>query len=226
MSNREFINSFFTRSFEAEYNERLMYRDYVLPSKEILDYLSQVIEIPLSEYIDAITTKFPVSHFSTKDIPQFSSFDDATDKICSVLAEKGDEGFKYSEIGSFLRNNDKKRSLQADVKYGENHCKTAADFGLIQIRIGNICYLSCFGIVFNILTELEKKEYFSRFVLRNNFINWLINRADERKVLLDEEMSILSPSTIKRRKPNVNYYLDLLKEHNSRCINKLLSNIQ
>lgn len=226
MNNKEILESFFTASFEAGYNQRLMYRDYKLPSEEIFDYLHRVMNIPLYEFLDAVMTKYPTSHFSTKDIPQFSSFTDATNRICSILKAKGDDGYKYAEIGMFLRGTDAERNLGANLKYGENHCKTAADFGLIQIRVGKVCYLSCFGIIFNELSESEKQNYLSRFVLRNNFIKWLINKAALRKVSLEEEMSILSPSTIKRRKPNVKYYLDILKGQNDSQIDSFLSNIR
>lgn len=226
MSHEEIFASFFSGSFEAEYNQRLMYRDYKLPSEEIFDYLHKVMDIPLYEFMDAIITKYSTSHFSTKDIPQFSSFNDATNRICNILKDKGDDGYKYEEIGAFLRIADVERNSGANLKYGENHCKIAADFGLVQIRVGKVCYLSCFGMIYNDLSESEKHDYLSRFVLRNNFINWLINKAAAHEVNLEEEMSILSPSTIKRRKPNVKYYLDLLKGQNDSQIDSLLSNIQ
>ncbi len=226
MSHENIIASFFLGYFEAEYNQRLMYRDYKLPSEEIIDYLHKVVNIPLYEFIDAIVTKYPTSHFSTKDIPQFSSFNDATNRICNILKDKGDDGYKYAEIGAFLRVSDVERNLGANLKYGENHCKTAADFGLVQIRVGKVCYLSCFGMIYNELSEFEKQAYLSRFVLRNNFINWLINKAVVCKVNLEEQMNILSPSTIKRRKPNVKFYLDLLKGKNDSRIDYILSNIQ
>ena len=225
MSKEEIINLFFTGSFEAEYNEQLMYRDYDLPSEEILDFIRQAIGISLLDFIDAIVTKYSTGYFSTKDIPQFSSFHDATDRICSVLKESGDEGYKFSEMGALLRPKNMVRDFRADLKYGENHCKTAADFGLLQIRVGKVCYLSCFGVIYNELSESEKQAYLSRFVLRNNFINWLINKAVVRKVNLDEEMNILSISTIKRRKPNVKYYLSLLQNINDKQINEIISNI-
>ena len=225
MSSEEIIASFFTGSFESEYNQRLMYRDYKLPSVEIFDYIHKVMNIPLYEFLDAVMTKYSTSHFSTKDIPQFSSFNDATNRICDVLMDHGDEGFKFEEIGMFLQSNDVEKKTGAYLKYGENHCKTAADFGLIQIHVGKVCYLSCFGVIFNELSESEKQNYLSRFVLRNNFIKWLINKAYTHKVNLEEEMNILSPSTIKRRKPNVNRYLNLLKNSSDMRIDNILSNI-
>lgn len=225
MNNKEILESFFTASFEAGYNQRLMCRDYKLPSEEIFDYLHKVMNIPLYEFLDAVMTKYSTSHFSTKDIPQFSSFNDATNKICNILKDKGDDGYKYAEIGVFLRGSDVERKKGAYLKYGENHCKTAADFGLVQIRLGKVCYLSCFGMMYNELSESEKQNYLSRFVLRNNFINWLVNKAALRKVNLEEEMNILSPSTIKRRKPNVSRYLNLLKNSSDMRIDNILSNI-
>jgi len=225
-SQKDILNSFFLGSFETEYNERLMLRNYTLPSEEILEYIGMLREIPLFDFIDLAVSKYPVSHFSTKDIPQFSSLNDGTDRICEILNTNGDNGYKFAEIGVFFRPENMVRDVRADVKYGENHCKTAADFGLVQIRIGNVCYLTCFGKIFNSLTELEKRDYLSRFVIRNRFINWLLSRAVSRPVLLEEEMSILKMSTIKRRKPNVKQYLGLLNNQQDSRIENILNNIQ
>ncbi len=225
-SKEDILNSFFLGTFEAEYNEHLMFRNYILPSEEILEYIGILREIPLFDFIETAVSKYPVSHFSTKDIPQFSSLYDGTDRICEVLNVNGDNGYKFAEVGVFLRPEKTERDYRADLKYGENHCKTAADFGLVQIRASNACYLTCFGKVFNNLNELEKRDYLSRFVIRNRFINWLLCRASNRPVLLEEEMSILKMSTIKRRKPNVKQYLDLLSNQHDPRIRKILSNIQ
>lgn len=225
-SKKDILDSFFLGSFETEYNEHLMFRNYILPSEKILEYIGMLREIPLFDFIDTAVSKYPVSHFSTKDIPQFSSLYDGTDRICKILNENGDNGYKFAEIGVFFRPEKMERDYRADLKYGENHCKTAADFGLVQIRVSNACYLTCFGKVFNNLNELEKRDYLSRFVIRNRFINWLLCRASYRPVLLDEEMSILKMSTIKRRKPNVKQYLGLLSNQQDHRIEKVLSNIQ
>lgn len=225
-SKEDILNSFFSGSFEAEYNEQLMLRNYTLPSEEILEYIGMLREIPLFDFIDVAVSKYPASHFSTKDIPQFSSLKDGTERICEILNANGDDGYKFAEMGVFFRPENMERDVRADVKYGENHCKTAADFGLVQIRIGNVCYLTCFGKIYNSLTEIEKRDYLARFVIRNRFVNWLLCRAVSRPVLLEEEMSILKTSTIKRRKPNVKQYLALLKQQNDPIVDKILCNIQ
>ena len=224
MSKEELLKSFFSGSFETEYNEALMFRNYTLPSEEILEYIGNLREIPLFDFVNAAITNYPASHFSTKDIPQFSSLEAGTDKICEILNLNGDNGYKFAEIGVFLRSGE--RDARADLKYGENHSKTAADFGLVQIRVSKACYLTCFGKVYNSLSDEEKKDYLSRFVIRNKFINWLLCRASCRPVLLEEEMSILKLSTIKRRKPNVKQYLNLLGDSQDSRINKILENIQ
>ena len=223
-SKEELLNSFFSGSFETEYNEDLMYRNYTLPSEEILEYIGNLRKIPLFDFVNAAVTNYPVSHFSTKDIPQFSSLEDGTDRICEILNKNGDNGYRFAEIGVFLRSGE--RDYRADLKYGENHSKTAADFGLVQIRVSNACYLTCFGKVFNCLTDKEKNDYLSRFVIRNKFINWLLCRASCRTVVLEEEMSILRLSTIKRRKPNVKRYLSLFDDSHDSRIEKILANIQ
>ena len=225
-SKEDILNSFFTGSFEEEYNEQLMYRNYILPSEEIIDYIGMLREIPLFDFIDMAVSKYPVSHYSTKDIPQFSSLHDGTDRICEILNANGDNGYKYAEIGVLFRSENTERDYRADLKYGENHCKTAADFGLVQIRVSNTCYLTCFGKVYNNLNELEKRDYLSRFVIRNRFINWLLCRACHRPVLLEEEMSILKMTTLKRRKPNVKQYLGLLNNQQDPRIAMILSNIK
>lgn len=224
MSKEELLNSFFSGSFETEYNEALMFRNYTLPSEEILEYIGNLREIPLFDFVDAAITNYPTTQFSTKDIPQFSSLEAGTDRICEILNKNGDNGYKFAEIGVFLQSGE--RDSRANLKYGENHCKTAADFGLVQIRVSKACYLTCFGKVYNSLSDEEKKDYLSRFVIRNRFINWLLCRASHRSVMLEEEMNILKLSTIKRRKPNVKQYLGLLEVSQDSRINKILYNIR
>lgn len=224
MTKDELIQTFFTRSFEEDYNEQLMFRNYAFPQEEIIDYVKKIIDIPVIDFVHAINDSYTASYFSTKDIPQFSSFIDATSGICKILIEKGDNGYKYLDIGIMFRNNGEERDKRADLKYGENHSKTAADLGLLQIRMNQVCYLSCFGRIFNYLSDDEKKEYLARFVLRNKFVNWVIFRAGFRIVSLEEEMGILSPSTIKRRLPNVKQYFNLLRGNVE--TERILNNIQ
>jgi len=60
------------------------------------------------------------------------------------------------------------------------------------------------------LSTDEQEEYLARAILRNNFINCILSRAVSHEILLTDEMSILSLSTINRRLSNVKGYLRIL----------------
>lgn len=211
MSQDDLIKAFFQRTIEDEYNENLFRRSYVLPQEKVLEYVRNLLEIPVDIFFLYMLKHNRSYSFRVKDIPQYSSIEDATTRLCSRLKEVNDPGLSYVETGVLLRHGDYIRKQGADQKYGENHSKTAADFGLAQISpYSHKIFLSAIGYVFNSLSAIEQEEYLARAILRNSFINCILSRAVSNKILLTNEMSILSQSTINRRLPNVKGYLRIL----------------
>lgn len=226
MSTYELLYQFFERSVEEDYNEKLFQRSYVLPQDEVLEYVRSLLEIPMDDFFAYIQEYRRSYSFKVSEIPQYSSIEDATIRICQVLKEANDPGFSYVEMGVLLRRNGVVRKQGADQKYGENHSKTAADFGLVQISpLSHKIFLTSIGYIFGELSIDEQHAYLSRAILRNNFINCILTRAASQEIVLYNEMSILSPSTINRRLSNVKGYLKLVAE---KCdmITAVLNNIK
>jgi hypothetical protein len=211
MSNHELLYQFFERSIEEDYNEKLFQRRYILPQDEVLAYIRNLLEIPMDAFFIFMREHHRSYSFKISEIPQYSSIEDATIRMCQVLKAANDLGFSYVEMGVLLRHNGEERKQGADQKYGENHSKTAADFGLVQISpLSHKIFLTSIGYVFDLLSQEEQQAYLSRALLRNGFINCILSRAAIKPIVLYNEMSILSPSTINRRLPNVKGYLKIL----------------
>lgn len=211
MTNHKLLYQFFERSIEEDYNEKLFQRSYVLPQDEVLAYIRSLLEIPMDEFFTYVREHHRSYSFKVSEIPQYSSIENATVRMCQVLKEANDPGFSYVEMGVLLRHNGEIRKQGADQKYGENHSKTAADFGLVQISpLSHKIFLTSIGYIFGSLSSDEQQAYLSRAILRNNFINCILSRAALQEIVLCDEMSILSQSTINRRLPNVKGYLKLL----------------
>ena len=211
MSQDDLLKAFFQRTIEEVYNEKLFRRSYVLPQEEVLEYVSNLLEIPIDVFFSYMLQHNRSYSFRVKEIPQFSSIEDATTRLCCVLKDKNDPGLSYVELGVLLRHEGSVRTEGADQKYGENHSKTAADFGLVQISpYSHKIFLTAIGYIFSSLSTDEQEEYLARAILRNNFINCILSRAVSHEILLTDEMSILSLSTINRRLSNVKGYLRIL----------------
>lgn len=211
MSNYKLLYQFFERTIEVEYNEKLFQKSYILPHNEVLSYVRSLLAIPMDDFFAYVKEHHRSYSFKKCDIPQFSSITDATIRICQVLSDVSDPGLSYVEVGMLLQKDDKERKQGANQKYGENHSKTASDFGLVQISpISHRIFLTAIGYVFNQLSQEERKAYLARSILRNSFMNCILSRAVTQKIVLPDEMSILSPSTISRRLPNVKTYLMIL----------------
>ncbi len=211
MSQDDLLRIFFQRTIEEDYNEKLFKRSYILPQDEVLEYVRNLLEIPIDDFFAYMHQYNRSYSFSVREIPQYSSLEDATIRLCYGLKEANDPGLSFVEVGELLRHGDGIRKQGANQKYGENHSKTAADFGLVQISpISHKIFLSAIGYVFDSLSTNEQEEYLARAVLRNSFINCILARATHQQIVLYDEMSILSQSTIYRRMPNVKGYLRLL----------------
>ncbi len=211
MSQDELLRIFFQRTIEEDYNEKLFKRSYVLPQNEVLEFAYNLMAIPLDDFFVYMLQHNRSYSFSVREIPQYSSIEEATIRLCLALKEENDPGLSFVEVGELLRHGDEVRKQGADQKYGENHSKTAADFGLVQISpISHKVFLSAIGYVFDSLSTNEQQEYLARAILRNNFINCILSRAANQPIVLFDEMSILSPSTINRRLSNVKGYLKFL----------------
>ena len=204
------FSQFFSRSFESSLNEKLFLRNYVLDTESVHSYIEELLSIPEEAFIECIIHSGAPSFISFQDVVQYSSFENATSKICQILLNTDNNGLSYIETGRLLLDDGKQRKNPALRKYGENHAKTAFELGLVQCLYNNN-YLTCLGYVYNQLGKDAGLELTRRTILRNNFIRKILFKASRGFVSLHNEMSFLAESTVKRRLPNIKQLLGMVK---------------
>ena len=217
------LRDFFEKKTEININEKLFFRNYLMDSSFMAEYINQLCTIPISSFIDYIISNCSVDYMTFPDVVQFSSLEDATTGICIVLSEFSD-GLHNIDVGRKLLNDGKERKDGALRKYGENHAKTAIELGLVQESSG-CYYLSCLGECFNSLTSEQQHHLLSRTILRNRFFQKLLIKAQKGQVSIKSEMSFLAESTQKRRLPNVKAFFNILRNEGE-LIKPYIKNIE
>lgn len=226
MENNDLLKIFFDKKFEKKINEKMLSFSYEFETNVVLEYINSIIEVNLESFVKYILKNIKSISLSSNDIIQFSNFEVCTSKICSVIKKAGDTGFTVLEIGKMLQDDGINRLKGADVKYGENHSKTACQLGLLY-KLSNKFFLTCLGYLLNDLDDAKKAKLLNRLVLRNSFIQQLICNAKlNKKVYYAEEAAtVLKQTTIKRRRSNVRILFNILKNNSEVNLDKYLSNI-
>ena len=163
------------------------------------DIFSCLLNIECEEIIRLIQNKgirFDISH---GDVPQFSSLEDCVYKVPLIVKDCGINELSFTQLGFMLRT--KPRKDGADMKYGENQSKTAAQMGLCSIKKARI-FPSNLGVAFCNLNKEVQKKLLPKLVL---FIPYILNlfaiSAKYEDVIAS--VSFLSQSTQKRRLTNI-----------------------
>lgn len=203
----ETLVDFFEYKTENRINKALLYcKD---DNKESEDYVKSLIEIPMECYVEYVNSVAQKKSITSKDVIQFSNFDDATIRICSRLKEIDNPGLKVIDVGRLLLDDGKDRKDGAYVKYGENHAKTATTLGLV-FEFYNTYYLSCIGGVYIDLHENDQKRLLDRLIVRSTLISRMMQASQNGRVNMREFLYMLSDSTYTRRKSNMRKVVDYL----------------
>lgn len=212
MDYADILNVFFSRKREAELNELMMSNGCKEAEKDIKDYVNEICAIPIDSMIDYICCSCPDYMITSKDVYQFSNFEDATRGVCSVLLKRDNKGLRYKEIGEELQSDGKERTDFAKAKYGENHFKMAEDLGL-GFRMGRYdCYLSAIGYLFVEMDEEYQRHLITRLILRSKLIIRLYREAKKGEVQLETLLYDLAESTYTRRKSNIRTVIEELQK--------------
>lgn len=173
------------------------------PSEGIMDLcddlLSCLHHVECWEIIHIIKNIGIVFDISHGDVPQFSSLDDCAYKVPFLVKDCGLDDLTYTQLGFMLRT--KPRKEGADMKYGENHAKTAAQMGLCSIKNARI-YPSYLGVAYCNLDKEIQIKLLPKLIL---FIPYIYNQYASKSSCEDIKASIsfLSLSTQKRRLTNI-----------------------
>lgn len=149
------------------------------------------------DVLDILLHDFHSWQIQCSDIPQYSNFDVAILRVPQILAVKED-GVDFVQMGFMLDSAMKK--TEANMKYGENHAKTASLLALSSI-VNSKVYPSLLAKEWNVLSDKQKKVVLPKLCLYCKlFQNYYALGANEE--ILIKLMSCLSESTLKRRKSN------------------------
>lgn len=139
---------------------------------------------------------FEISH---GDVPQFSNLEDCVFRVPLIVKDCGIDELSYTQLGFMLRT--KPRKEGADMKYGENQSKTAAQMGLCSINHSRILP-SYLGVAYCNLDKELQMRLLPKLIL---FIPYIFNQYATNAKYEDiiASVSFLSQSTQKRRLTNI-----------------------
>lgn len=161
--------------------------------------LSCLLNVDCEEIIRVIKNIELIFEISHGDVPQFSSLEDCFYKVPYLVKDCGIEDLTFTQLGYMLRTKPRKES--ADMKYGENQSKTAAQMGLCSIKKARI-YPSYLGVSFCKLDKDSQIRLLPKLIL---FIPYIFNQyvINAKYEDIIDSVSFLSQSTQKRRLTNI-----------------------
>lgn len=209
-------NDFWNNIIGNAINERVLLKAFYTHADETLlemEERSAVLLKTLQKYgcediLKIISDGFVPNKIDKKDISQFSDFKDVYYTVPFILKNCGITDVDYSKMGYMMRN--EKRNNVADKKYGENHMKTSAQLGLCRFYRCR-ANANALGNLFVKLCDTERKNILPKLCLYIPYIqNYFMAGATDD--VRDKILSILSPTTQNRRRPNVNMIIQTIKE--------------
>lgn len=169
--------------------------------------LSLLANTSLDSILSRLQRGFVPFEIASKNIPQFSKLDECFKKVPFLLVNCGIAGVTFKNLGYMLRQD--RRSSVADQKYGENHGKLAAELGFCCLDGKKHLFPTILGYCFSKLDEEVQEKLIAPIVLYIPLIQncFLSGNIEEQ---LEVSLSILSPSTQKRRLPNVRKLIEII----------------
>lgn len=202
------IQTYFTKQIDLEC---LRYKnsECTILSEEAAKKLCEIIlGYSVDDIIKQISNSDNLEPVKKDNIPQYSSLTNAVFKVPKILGDLSDEILDYQTLGGYLKKDDENCKINTSVakkKYGENHSKTAALMDLALVTKTNSranVTISEFGKYYIKLDEETKNQLAIRLLLRIPIIQrYFLN--GQKKEMLEEDLKILSKSTLNRRRSNV-----------------------
>lgn len=204
------LKSFFKFEYEEKTKDAILAGNFAAIEAPTDAHLNELINIPLSCFVDYIVQNCKREPIMAADVFQFSDIQDATTNICRAICSQGNTGLCFQDIGQILLNDSTARSQTAFNKYGENHIKTAEALGLAFRTGKRQFYLSSTGLCFCKLSNDLRNKLLTRLVLRNKLIAQLVLAAANGPFDLEAFLYDLSKSTYLRRRTNIKYIISML----------------
>ena len=207
------IESFDKDLILAFYNDEISLNKEDFPSED--DYLKimhQLIALLSSktpaEIIDILKPFYIHKEVKAPDIPQYSDLSSALYLTPEILQSLNYGDLSYEDMGKQLWPTE--RLSGADMKYGENHAKTASQIGLTSVNRGKI-NITSFGKIFLSLNPVQQASLIPNLWLKVPlFYNYFCTNKSEQT--LKQDINILSESTQKRRLSNVKTIIEIINK--------------
>lgn len=196
---------------ESIYQNEIIKLFYLSPvsNKELKVYTDEQLNIVAEKIVDILkaisidniisiieANKAEISEITTANIPQFSNINSINDVLDVV--ESSDE-ITFELIGYYINKN---ASKSAQIKYGENHYKTAAAIGLTTLN--KPFHVTALGKRYMSLSREDKTSIRNKLFLLVPIVQKIIIDAKYTTVHpLDVLRLYLSESTSIRRRSNV-----------------------
>lgn len=181
-----------------------------LSESEAVNTLQELSSTTVPEILDILTEDFEPYQIVTGDIPQYSKLADIF-RVPILLHQSGMEEVNFKTLGYLLEPVEKKED--AHKKYGENHGKMAAMFGLCTIRNSvsrvKLVSLNEVGKCFFSLPKEEQEQLKPRLALRCKILqNYFIQGCPSD--LCEGYLNMLKESTRIRRRHNLMCVLSMV----------------
>lgn len=211
------LDRFFYKEYEDEINANLLENNYAFPRNEVLNYIRELNDLDISEYLSWLDNNFTMTVITIEDAVQYSSINVVTNQISEKMISAGDSGYTHLQIGKILQDDGLDRTDGTYTKYGENHAKTAAYLGYLY-SLNRCYYVSCIGYVINELSEYEQGKLFARLMVRTNLFKTVYYLSKSGMVNMREVFDMLSEKTYVRRRSNIKMFFQKLVSNENKCL--------
>ncbi len=178
-------------------------------SNEDLESAFSVLNrVPLKAFLDVILTLRLDRTMKTSEVLQYSSFYDGANRIPELL-EFFPNGESFVNLGYQLVG---ASNEAANRKYGENHSRLAETLNLVSISESKPRYAknTAWGRYLVQFSFEEKQELFKRFLLREYYLQVILQQAFQGPVSYFKTVSFLAESTATRRRSNTHHVLNFI----------------
>ena len=215
MDNKEYIELFYSRSYEEDVNKKILDdKNYVVPREQLYNYVKSLINIPYADFIRHLKENHKKPSPDDSGVTQFSSFSSCEIDMCNALLWANNPGLQFLEIGQLFPEKVSSKKTAAYRKFGENQIKTATQLGL-TFEYYDHWYLGCLGYLYPSLNDEEKQSLLARTITRNDFYSHLLINVIDHNIVISDYLNHLSNSTQKRREGNVLMMIQI-------CINECI----
>lgn len=171
MTNQDWIELFFSESYEKQINDMILEDvDYTIPYSRLQEYVQSIIDIPFEEFLDYLKNTETVCELSASDFPNKNVFL-YTDHFVDFFIQEDNRGITPEDMlqntwYSFGKN-------KANATYA---LRSFSYLGFIYIYYGS-WYLNCIGYVLGSIPEESRDSLYARLLLRKKlFRNAVISQ--------------------------------------------------